>query len=454
MTVSPNASKTAGCTKVKIHPTKKHQIVYGEWLGAGYAPTILVYGHYDVQPEDPVDLWDTPPFEPTVKKGKLFARGAADDKGQVHLHLWAARAWMTTEGRLPLNLRFVFEGEEEEGSPNFEAWLEANTERLAGDLVVVTDTGFYEGNHPALTVSLRGNTYFQIDVTGPSQDLHSGGFGGMVQNPANALIRIMASLRDGDGRVTVPGFYDDAPVLSETERAEFERLPLPGSHRCHGLSHLAPQFLQLGLERGNLLPQLFHLRLEILNLAAQVALRDAARRHFREDIEQIVGRINGEYGEPGWVPVSYLYRTIPFEELIAYYVAADVMLVTPLRDGMNLVAKEYVATRYDETGALVLSEFAGAAVELKDALLVNPHDIDGVVGERERRPDVQLYRCPLAEPRLLDARARRADVQIARQTSLRRRRPPPPELDLPLPGGGGAVGAGRWDPGVPSLPPQ
>ena len=217
--------RDTGMENVDISPTGGNPVVYADWLHAEGAPTIVVYAHYDVQPVDPLDLWVRPPFEPRVENGRIYARGAADDKGQIHLHLWAARAWMETEGRLPVNIRYVFEGEEEDGSPNFEAWLKANTARLGGDLVVVTDTGFYEGNHPALTVSLRGNTYFQIDVTGPSQDLHSGGFGGMVQNPANALIRIMASLRDGEGRVTVPGFYDDAPVLSADERAEFERLP-------------------------------------------------------------------------------------------------------------------------------------------------------------------------------------------------------------------------------------
>jgi acetylornithine deacetylase/succinyl-diaminopimelate desuccinylase-like protein len=247
-----------GLEHVDISPTGGNPVIYADWLHAEGAPTVVVYAHYDVQPVDPLELWVRPPFEPRVENGRIYARGAADDKGQVHLHLWAARAWMTTEGRLPLNLRFVFEGEEEEGSPNFEAWLEANTERLAGDLVVVTDTGFYEGNHPALTVSLRGNTYFQIDVTGPSQDLHSGGFGGMVQNPANALIRIMASLRDGDGRVTVPGFYDDAPVLSETERAEFERLPFDeqGFARAIGVSELFGEPEYSPLERKGMRPTL------------------------------------------------------------------------------------------------------------------------------------------------------------------------------------------------------
>jgi acetylornithine deacetylase/succinyl-diaminopimelate desuccinylase-like protein len=142
---------------------------------------------------------------------------------------------LETQGRLPLNVRYVFEGEEEAGSPNFEAWLEANTERLGADVVVVTDTGFYEGNHPALTVSLRGNMYLQLDVTGPRQDLHSGGFGGMVQNPANALIRILSTLRDGEGRVTVPGFYDEAPELTDAERREFARMPFDEADFAAGI---------------------------------------------------------------------------------------------------------------------------------------------------------------------------------------------------------------------------
>jgi acetylornithine deacetylase/succinyl-diaminopimelate desuccinylase-like protein len=214
-----------GLEHVAVEPTVGNPIVYADWLHAPDAPTVIVYGHYDVQPTDPLDLWVRPPFEPRLEHGRIYARGAADDKGQVHLHLWAARGWLETHGRLPVNLRFVFEGEEEGGSPNFEAWLRANVHRLPGDIVVVSDTGFYEGNHPALTVALRGNTYFQIDVTGPSQDLHSGSFGGLVQNPANALVHILATLRDGEGRVTVPGFYDEAPVLGQADRERIARLP-------------------------------------------------------------------------------------------------------------------------------------------------------------------------------------------------------------------------------------
>lgn len=218
-----------GLEHVEVSPTAGHPVVYADWLHAEDAPTVVVYAHYDVQPADPLELWARPPFEPRVEDGRIYARGAADDKGQVHLHLWAARAWLATQGRLPVNVRYVIEGEEEAGSPHFEAWLRSNRERLAGDVVVVTDTGFYEGNHPALTVSLRGNVYVQLDVTGPAQDLHSGGFGGMVQNPANALVHILASLRDGEGRITVPGFYDEAPVLSDAEREELARLPFDES---------------------------------------------------------------------------------------------------------------------------------------------------------------------------------------------------------------------------------
>lgn len=214
-----------GLEHVEVSETGGHPVVYGDWLHAEGAPTVIVYAHYDVQPVDPLEEWLRPPFEPRAEDGRVFARGAADDKGQVHLHLWAARAWLAGTGRLPVNVRYVFEGEEEAGSPNFEAWLTAHRERLQADLVVVSDTGFFEGNRPAVTVGLRGNTYLQVDVQGPSQDLHSGSFGGLVQNPAVALVRILSSLGDGEGRVSVPGFYDEVRELSVAERAALESLP-------------------------------------------------------------------------------------------------------------------------------------------------------------------------------------------------------------------------------------
>jgi acetylornithine deacetylase/succinyl-diaminopimelate desuccinylase-like protein len=229
-----------GMEHVEVSATGGHPMVYADWLHAEGAPTVLVYGHYDVQPVDPLELWRRPPFEPVVEDGSVFARGAADDKGQVHLHLWAARALLETSGRLPLNLRFIFEGEEESGSTNFERWLQDNRSRLTADLAVVSDTGFFEGNKPAITVGLRGMTYAQIDVTGPHVDLHSGTYGGNVQNPANALVTILAQLRNADGTVAIPGFYDEVRELSRREGDEFARLPFDEDTfvREHGLHSL------------------------------------------------------------------------------------------------------------------------------------------------------------------------------------------------------------------------
>jgi acetylornithine deacetylase/succinyl-diaminopimelate desuccinylase-like protein len=214
-----------GLENVEVSATNGHPVVYGEWVHAPDAPTILVYCHYDVQPVDPIDLWETAPFEPFVKDGRVVGRGSADDKGQLHMHLKAAEALLATRGRLPLNLRFVFEGEEESTSANLPAWLAANRDRLQAEAVVISDTGFFEGNIPAITTSLRGMLYAQIDVLGSPVDLHSGGFGGAVQNPANALARIITALKADDGTVLVPGFYDDVAPPSREERFEISCLP-------------------------------------------------------------------------------------------------------------------------------------------------------------------------------------------------------------------------------------
>ncbi|MCI0344645.1 MAG: dipeptidase, partial [Chloroflexi bacterium] len=187
--------------------------------------TVLVYGHFDVQPVDPLDMWRHPPFEPFVANGRMYGRGAADDKGQVHAHLRAAEALLATRGGYPLNVRYLFEGEEESGSEHLEAWLTANRSRLEADVVLISDTGFHQGNTPAICLSVRGNMYAQIDVSGPAVDLHSGGFGGVVENPANALARIISELKDRDGVVRIPGFYDDVVPLSEADRAAFAALP-------------------------------------------------------------------------------------------------------------------------------------------------------------------------------------------------------------------------------------
>jgi len=214
-----------GFENVEVSPTGGHPVVYGDWLHAPDAPTILVYCHYDVQPVDPIDLWETAPFEPFVRDGRVVGRGAADDKGQLHMHLKAAEALLATRGRLPLNLKLLFEGEEEHSSVGLARWLADNKERLAADAVVISDTGFFEGNVPAMTTSLRGMLYTQIDVVGSPVDLHSGGFGGAVQNPANALAKIISGLKADDGTVLVPGFYDDVVPASQEERFEISCLP-------------------------------------------------------------------------------------------------------------------------------------------------------------------------------------------------------------------------------------
>ncbi|MBA3779584.1 MAG: dipeptidase [Chloroflexi bacterium] len=217
--------RTIGVENVDVSETGGHPVVYGDWLHAEGAPTVIVYGHYDVQPVDPLDLWVKPPFDPRVEDGRVYARGAADDKGQVHLHLAAAEAWLKKRGALPINLRFCFEGEEESGSVHLDRWLEANRARLQADVAVVSDSGFFEGNLPAITIGLRGLMYAQIDVTGPHLDLHSGGFGGAVRNPATTLAEILASLHRPDGAVAVPGFYDDVRPLTDRERDQIARLP-------------------------------------------------------------------------------------------------------------------------------------------------------------------------------------------------------------------------------------
>ena len=219
------ALRDAGLEHVEVSPTEGRPVVYADWLHADGAPTVIVYAHYDVQPVDPLELWHKPPFEPVIEGGRLFARGAADDKSHVALLTNTAAAWLGVRGRLPINLRVVFEGEEESGSENLDHWLEANRMRLGADLAVISDNGFFDGNLPAITTGLRGMMYAQLDVIGPSQDLHSGGYGGTIRNPAIVLADIVAQLHSADGRVTVPGFYDDVRPLDDNERAESARLP-------------------------------------------------------------------------------------------------------------------------------------------------------------------------------------------------------------------------------------
>lgn len=215
-----------GLPEVEVVPTDGHPVVYAQWLGAGAeAPTVLIYGHYDVQPVDPLDEWHTPPFEPTLRDDNLYARGASDDKGQLFIHLKAIEAYLREEGRLPVNVKLLLEGEEECGSPNLAPVIEEHAERLQADVALISDTHILGPDQPSIVYSLRGLSYIEITVQGPAHDLHSGMYGGAVDNPLHVLARLIASLHDDAGRVTVPGFYDDVLPLTEEERAELARIP-------------------------------------------------------------------------------------------------------------------------------------------------------------------------------------------------------------------------------------
>lgn len=209
----------------EVCETAGHPIVYAEHCRAPGAPTVLVYGHYDVQPPDPLDLWTTPPFEPTRRNGNLYARGATDDKGQMFTHLKSVEAWIKTVGRLPLNVKFLIEGEEEVGSEHLDGFIRDNAAKLKCDVCVISDTSQFGPGLPAITYGLRGISYFELKLQGPDRDLHSGVFGGAVANPANALVKMLAALVDDEGRVQVPGFYDDVVPLTDRERKQFADLP-------------------------------------------------------------------------------------------------------------------------------------------------------------------------------------------------------------------------------------
>jgi len=209
--------KKAGAKKVKVCKTKGHPIVYGERIVDKKLPTVLVYGHYDVQPADPIELWDSPPFEPVIKKtkihpqGAIFARGSCDDKGQMFMHIKAFEA-MVANDELACNVKFMIEGEEEVGSVNLEDFCKKNKKKLACDVVLVSDTGVISNKQPSITVGLRGLSYVEVEVTGPKKDLHSGLYGGAVANPINILSKMIASLQDKNNKITIPGFYDDVDV--------------------------------------------------------------------------------------------------------------------------------------------------------------------------------------------------------------------------------------------------
>jgi acetylornithine deacetylase/succinyl-diaminopimelate desuccinylase-like protein len=214
----------AGADNVEVCPTKGYPVVYGEKIIDKNLPTVLVYGHYDVQPPDPLDLWNSPPFEPVIKDEKIYARGAADDKGQFYMHVKAFELMMRTN-TLPCNIKFMIEGEEEVGSDNLAPFLQANKEKLKADVILISDTSMIANDVPSLTVGLRGLSYVEVEVTGPNRDLHSGVYGGAVANPINILCEMIASLKDENNRITIPGFYDDVVELSEDERKALNSAP-------------------------------------------------------------------------------------------------------------------------------------------------------------------------------------------------------------------------------------
>ncbi len=222
--------RKAGAERVEVVPTEGHPIVYGEKVLDPALPTVLVYGHYDVQPPDPLELWETGPFEPVIRKtnlhpdGAIYARGACDDKGQVYMHVKALEA-MVANDALPCNVKFMVEGEEEVGSENLEKFLRSNKERLDCDVILVSDTSIIANDVPSITVGLRGLSYVEVEVTGPNRDLHSGVYGGAVANPINILARMIASLQDENNRITIPGFYDDVEEVSQADRKAMNQAP-------------------------------------------------------------------------------------------------------------------------------------------------------------------------------------------------------------------------------------
>ena len=247
----------AGADSAKVYETAGHPVVYGEKIVDGSLPTVLVYGHYDVQPVDPVELWKSDPFEPEIRDGAIYARGANDDKGQLFMHIKAFE-YLVRENRLKNNIRFILEGEEEIGSPSLGKWVEEHREMLACDLILVSDTTMISDKVPSINCGMRGLTYVEVEVTGPDKDLHSGHYGGAVLNPLNALCDMISSLIDSKGRITVKGFYDDVVELDHEERAMFARAPFDKQEymKSIGVDELSGEEGYTTLERTGIRPSL------------------------------------------------------------------------------------------------------------------------------------------------------------------------------------------------------
>lgn len=252
--------RRTGLERVELLPTEGYPVVYGEWLGAGpEAPTLLAYGHYDVQPVDPVEEWETPPFEPSVRGDMLYARGASDDKGQLFAVLSALDAYLKTAGRLPINVKVMAEGEEEISSPHMAAFIRENRERLAAGAILISDGSILGPDQPAIQYGVRGMAYMEVEVRGPATDLHSGTFGGAVDNPFNVLVRVLARLQDVEtGRVAIPGFYDRVRPLGDEERALLAEVPTDDetTRRLAGVRALAGELGYSAMERTSVRPTL------------------------------------------------------------------------------------------------------------------------------------------------------------------------------------------------------
>lgn len=273
--------------------TAGHPLVYAESPPVPGAPVALVYGHYDVQPPDPVDLWTSPPFEPEERDGNLYARGATDDKGQMLTHVKSVQSWLAANDKLPLQVKLLIEGEEEVGSENLEKYLADNQEKLACDCVVISDTAQFARGVPAITYGLRGIAYYELHLQGPNSDLHSGVFGGAVTNPVNALSKMLSALVDGQGRIQVPGFYDDVAELSDREREEFRYLPFD--------------------------EQQFKDQLDVEGLSGEQGYSTLERRWARPscDINGIWGGYQGEGAKtvlPGKASAKFSFRLVPNQD--------------------------------------------------------------------------------------------------------------------------------------------
>ncbi|MFH0891708.1 MAG: dipeptidase [Candidatus Falkowbacteria bacterium] len=247
----------AGADKAAIELTGGHPVVYGEKIIDKKLPTVLVYGHYDVQPVDPIALWKSAPFEPTVKNGKIYARGASDDKGQMYAHIKAFE-YLNHEESLPVNIKFIIEGEEEIGSANLDAYIRKNRKKLAADIVLISDTEMFSNSVPSITAGLKGLVYLEVGLTGPNHDLHSGVYGGAVANPINVLCEIIARLKDKNGRVSIPGFYDDVVPLTSAERRSMKKIPfnLARYKKELGIAEVAGEKGYSTLERAGARPTL------------------------------------------------------------------------------------------------------------------------------------------------------------------------------------------------------